>query len=160
MNQERNRFRKQETAMKDTNRWMVVAQLAALLIAGLPLMACSKHLTAHNTEHPADVQAISGSDLKKVTLTERATQRLDVKTDQVREEGGQRLVPYSSVIYDPKGNTWVYTSPAARTFVREKVEIDRIIGDQVVLKSGPTAGTMIASRAVAELYGTELKVGH
>jgi hypothetical protein len=160
MNQERNRFRKQETAMKDTNRWMVVAQLAALLIAGLAPTACSKPLTAHNPEHPADVQAIAGSDLKKVTLTERASQRLDVKTEQVREEGGQRLVPYSSLIYDPKGVTWVYTSPAARTFVREKVEIDRIIGNQVVLRVGPTAGTTIASRAVAELYGTEMKVGH
>jgi hypothetical protein len=160
MNQERNRFRKQETAMKDTNRWMVVAQLAALLIAVLAMTGCSKPLTAHNTEHPADVQPIAGSDLKKVTLTERASQRLDVKTEQVREEGGQRTVPYSSLIYDPKGITWVYTSPAARTFVREKVEIDRIIGDRVVLKVGPTAGTLIASQAVAEIYGTEMKVGH
>jgi len=146
--------------MKDTNRWMVVAQLAALLIAGLQLTACSKPLKAHNPEHPAAVEKIPGSEVMKVTLTERATQRLDVKTEQVREEGGQRLVPYSSLIYDPKGNTWVYTSPAPRTFVREKVEIDRIIGNQVLLKVGPTAGTMIASRAVAELYGTELKVGH
>lgn len=146
--------------MKDTNRWMVVARLAVLLVAGLQLTACSKDATAKHVEHPADVQAIAGSDLKKVTLTERANQRLDVQTDQVREEGGRRLVPYSSVIYDPKGNTWVYTSPAPRTFVREKVEIDRIIGDQVVLKVGPAAGTLIASRAVAELYGTELKVGH
>jgi hypothetical protein len=146
--------------MKDTNRWMVVARLAVLLVAGLQLTACSKDAAAKHVEHPADVQAIAGSDLKKVTLTERANQRLDVQTEQVREEGGRRLVPYSSVIYDPKGNTWVYTSPAPRTFVREKVEIDRIIGDQVVLKVGPAAGTLIASRAVAELYGTELKVGH
>ena len=146
--------------MKDTNRWMVGAQLAALVIAGLQLTACSKHLDAHKTEHPADVANIAGSELKKVTLTERAVQRLDVKTEQVREQNGQGLVPYSSLIYDPKGNTWVYTSPAARTFVRAKIDIDRIIGDQVLLKSGPAAGTNIATRAVAELYGTEMKVGH
>ena len=146
--------------MKDTNRWMAVAPLAALLIASLQLTACSKPVTAHKAEHPAEIEKIAGSDLMKVTLTERAAQRLDVKTDQVREEGGQRTVPYSSIIYDPKGVTWVYTSPSARTFVREKVEIDRIIGNQVHLKLGPTPGTLIATRAVAELYGTEMKVGH
>jgi hypothetical protein len=147
--------------MKYTNRLMVVvAPFAALVLAGLPLTGCSKHLDAHKAEHPAEIQAIPGSEVMKVTLTERAAQRLDVKTDQVRDQNGQRVVPYSSLIYDPKGNTWVYTSPAARTFVRAKIDIDRIVGDQVLLKGGPAAGTNIATRAVAELYGTELKVGH
>jgi hypothetical protein len=152
--------RKQETAMNDTNRWMVAGRLAALLIAGLQLTACSNEVAAKNTEHPAELQAIPGSNVMKVTLTERASERLDVKTEQVREQGGQPLVPYSSVIYDPKGVTWVYMSPAPRTYVREIVEIDRIIGNQVLLKRGPAAGTNIASQAVAELYGAELKVGH
>jgi hypothetical protein len=146
--------------MKDTNRWVVMAQFAALVFAGLQLAACGKHAASHHVEHPAEVVAIPGSDLKKVILTERAAQRLDVKTDQVREQGGQRLVPYSSIIYDPNGKTWVYTSTAPRTFARERIEIDRITGDQVILKSGPNPGTVIASRAVAEIYGTELKVGH
>ena len=146
--------------MKETNRWVVAAQLAALAVAGLQLTACGKHLDTHSTEHPAEIQAIAGSDLKRVVLTERAAQRLDVKTEQVRDQGGQRVVPYASIIYDPNGKTWVYTSTAPRTFVRERIEIDRITGNQVLLKSGPNAGTVIASQAVAEIYGTELKVGH
>ena len=32
--------------------------------------------------------------------------------------------------------------------------------DGVVLLDGPPAGTLIASVGVAELYGTELEVGH
>jgi hypothetical protein len=146
--------------MKDTNRWMVTAQLAALVFAGLQLVACGKHVDKHTAEHPAELQNIPGSPLKKVILTERAAQRLDVKTDQVRDQGGQRMVPYSSIIYDPTGKTWVYTNPAPRTFVRESIVVDRITGNQVLLKSGPNAGTAIASQAVAEIYGTELKVGH
>jgi hypothetical protein len=70
------------------------------------------------------------------------------------------MVPYSALIYDPQGQTWVYTSPAPRTFVRHKVEVDYIEGDMVYLKDGPPAGTVIASVAVAELYGTESGVGH
>jgi hypothetical protein len=139
---------------------MVVTQLAALAFAGLQVAACGKHVESHHTEHPAEVQNIPNSPLKKVILTERAAQRLDVKTEQVREQNGQRQVPYSSLIYDPNGVTWVYTSTAPRTFVREKVEIERITGDQALLKAGPAPGTVIATRAVAELYGTEFKVGH
>jgi hypothetical protein len=64
------------------------------------------------------------------------------------------------LIYDPQGQTWIYTSPSARTFVRHKVEVDYIQGDVAVLKDGPPTGTVVASVGVAELYGTEFKVGH
>jgi hypothetical protein len=142
--------------MKHSIRLMV----AALVTAGLQLTACQKHASTHNVEHPAEVKKIEGSDLSSVTLTEHAMRRLDVKTDQVREQGGKTVVPYSSLIYDPKGQTWVYTSPAPRTFVRHKIDIDRITGDSVILNAGPPAGTTIASVAVAEIYGAEFKVGH
>lgn len=142
--------------MKYTTRLMVTG----LVIAGLQITACQRHASTHHVEHPAEVKKIEGSDLSMVTLTERAMQRLDVKTDQVREQGGKAVVPYSSLIYDPKGQTWVYTSPAPRTFVRHKVNVDRITGDSAILNAGPPAGTTIATVAVAELYGTEFKVGH
>ncbi|MCG3156160.1 MAG: hypothetical protein DKINENOH_02775 [bacterium] len=142
--------------MKNLSRLMI----AALLIVGLQITACQRHHAGHHAEHPAEVEAIPGSDVKKVTLTEQAVKRLDVQTETVREQGGKTVVPYSSLIYDPKGETWVYTSPAPRTYVRHKVDIDRITGDTVTLNSGPPAGTTIATVAVAELYGTEFKVGH
>ena len=140
-----------------TNKWIVIAALA---IAGLLLTACQKDHGAHHAEHPAEVEAIPGSDLKKVTLTERAVERLALKTEKVREDKSGKVVPYSSLIYDPMGQTWVYTSPTPRTFVRQKVDVDQIKGDMVYLKDGPPVGTIIASVAVAELYGTEFAVGH
>jgi outer membrane receptor for ferric coprogen and ferric-rhodotorulic acid len=146
----------QEAVMRYMNRLMVTA----LVMAGVQITACQKHASTHKAEHPATIEKIEGSDLSRVILTERAMQRLDVKTDQVRAQGGQMVVPYSSLIYDPKGQTWVYTSPAPRTFIRQKVEIDRITGDSVILNDGPPAGTVVATVAVAEIYGTELKVGH
>ncbi len=142
--------------MRYMNRLMV----AALVTAGLQPTACQKQQAAHKAEHPAELKRIEGSDLSSVTLTEKAMQRLDVKTDQVREQGGKTVIPYSSLIYDPKGQTWVYTSTAPRTFLRHKVEIDRITGDSVILNAGPPAGTTVASVAVAEIYGAEFKVGH
>jgi len=148
--------------MKHSNRLM----FAGLIIAGLQLTACQKSHSTHHAEHPAEVAKIEGSELSRVTLTEKAIQRLDLKTDQVREAMVKRstsprnVVPYSSLIYDQKGQTWIYTNPQPRTFVRHKVEVDYIEGDLVVLKDGPPTGTVIATVAVAELYGAEFKVGH
>lgn len=142
--------------MRHRNRWAFVA----LITAGLLFSACQKHSGEHSTEHPAEVEHIAGSDVSKVTLTERAMQRIAVQTDKVREQGGKKIIPYSSLIYDPKGQTWVYTSPQPRTFVRKQVKVDRIDGDMVLLADGPPAGTVVASVAVAELYGTEFAVGH
>lgn len=72
----------------------------------------------------------------------------------------RKVVPYSALIYDPNGETWVYTSSSPRTFVRQEVEVDYIEGDMAVLDEGPSPGTVIAVVGVAELYGAEFKVGH
>jgi len=288
--------------MQRSNRLMVVV----LVIAGLPLSPCPRVLGAERTEHPARVERIEGTKLSRVTLTEKAIERIGLKTDRVREvnvsrkrivggevvaltaasasnpsapvpgtdpskgetvyrqfapgqveasvqapsegpgrvairvrlpEGelkkvargeparillpgrddddddddaaglmarpvempavggptertaalhymvdspehnlasGQRVrvrlalsgkgtkrkvVPYSALIYDPHGDTWVYTSPTPRTFVRHEVEVDYIEGDVAVLDEGPPAGTVVATVGVAELYGTEFKMG-
>ncbi len=148
--------------MKRTGLWMaVLASVASLTFAG-----CQKKVAKQEVEHPATIEKIEGSDLKKVTLTARAMERIDLKTDEVREHraspsaSAERVVPYSSLIYDPQGKTWVYTSPQPGSFVRQTVEVDRIEGDVVTLKDGPPTGTVVASRAVAELYGAEFKVGH
>ena len=93
-------------------------------------------------------------------MTEKAIERLDLKTDQVNDQGGKKVVPFSSLIYDPQGQTWVYTSPQPRTFVRHKVDVEYIKGNVVFLNDGPPIGTPVASVAVAELYGAEFEVGH
>lgn len=139
---------------------------AGLLIGGLLLTACHRPADAHKAEHPAEVKHIEGSELSVVTLTVKAIERIALKTQEVREQMAsrssalRRSVPYSALIYDPQGATWVYTSPALRTFVRHKVNVDYIDGDIAFLIDGPPTGTVIASVGVAELYGTEFSVGH
>jgi hypothetical protein len=111
------------------------------------------------------VEHIDGTDLSRVTLSERAMERLDLQTSRVSQmttrSGSPMLsVPYSALLYDSEGRTWIYTSPESRTFVREEVVVDYIEGDRAFLSRGPAAGTVVASVGVAELYGTEFEVGH
>ena len=141
--------------------------VAVLVIASLQLTACRE---ASNTpemiELASHIEHIDGTEFSRVTLTERAIERIDLKTDEVRElavtrsRSLRKCVPYSSLIYDTQGRTWVYTSPEDRTFVRHKVVVDYIEGDMAVLSDGPPVGTVVASVGVAELYGTEFEVGH
>jgi hypothetical protein len=148
--------------MKHKSRWLV----AGLLAISLQSAACQRHASPHQADHPVEVKKIEGSDVNRVTMTERAIERLALKTDEVREQkvlrsaAPRKVVPHSALIYDPKGETWVYTSPEPRTFVKHKVDVEYVEGDLAVLKEGPPAGTVVVSTAAAEVYGADAGVGH
>jgi hypothetical protein len=138
--------------------------IGIILVAGIMISACSAGDSAvANKIEPAKVEPIDGSEFKRVTLTEKAAERLDIQTGLVREEqisGEQRLVlPYDAVIYGLNGETWVYTNGAPLTYIRAAITVDYIEGDRAVLSEGPPAGTNVVTVGVAELYGTETGVG-
>lgn len=108
---------------------------------------------------PAKVEKIDGSKLSRITLTGRAVQRLDIQTTDIREQQGQRVMPYSALIYDPDGGTWAYTNPQPLVYLCEAVDIDRIDADLVVLTDGPSTGTAVVTVGAAELFGAELGLG-
>ena len=148
--------------MRYSNRWVVLI----LIIAGLLLTACSRGGSSESGKiEPASVEPIEGAELNRVTLTEKAAQRLGIQSAPIREEQSPRsgtmqmAAPYSAVIYDLNGNTWVYTRSDSLTFVREPIAVDYIEGDLAFLSDGPPLGTEVATVAVAELYGIDTGVG-
>jgi hypothetical protein len=110
---------------------------------------------------PARIEPIAGSTVKRITLTERAARRLDVQTEEVRQDAsGEKAVPYASVLYDLAGKAWVYTNSAPLVFVRHPVAIARVNGATAYLKEGPPVGTHVVTVGVAQLYGAEKGIGH
>lgn len=135
-----------------------------LVLAGMLLAGCSRSpIVAASAVPPAVVEKIEGTELNRVTLTEQAAKRLGIQTDVVREEqvndATRLIMPYSALIYDLHGGTWVYTSAAPLTYVRQQVMVDYIEGDRAVLTEGPQAGTTVVTVGVAELYGADTGVG-
>jgi len=145
--------------MQFNKRWMLVA----LIFASLQLSACGQSSSAAAKIQPAKVEKIDGSEFNRVTLTDKAAQRLAIQTASINEEqvnGAQRkVIPYAAVVYGLKGETWTYTNPAPLTFVRQAITIDYIDGDKVVLVDGPASGTAVVTVGVAELYGTDTGIG-
>jgi hypothetical protein len=147
-------------------RYPIRSTIGVLSLLGLLPGCRSAPPEAVSAEPPSHVEHIEGSALSRVTLSEHAIERLGLQTGQIAERATSRsdtprpTVPYSSLLYDTEGRTWVYTSPQPRTFVRAEVVVDYIEGETAVLSDGPPAGTVVATVGVAELYGTEFTVGH
>lgn len=86
-------------------------------------------------------------------------QRLMVELAMKGGEGLRLVVPFSSLLYDIYGETWIYISPEPLQFIRVPVVVDYIEGDLVVLEEGPEVGTEVVTVGVAELHGTDTGVG-
>lgn len=148
--------------MKHFTRWILIL---ITLLSLLLITACGSDSQEMTKEEPASVEEGDG-EFNKVTLTEKAAERLDIQSEPVREEnmGGETnmVIPYAAIIYGLNGETWAYIrNPGAEslTFVRVPITIDRIEDDLVILKDGPEVGTEVVTVGVAELYGTDTGVG-
>jgi hypothetical protein len=140
--------------------------VAAVLLLGLLSVAGCQggDEDAAAADEPAKVEPVEGSDgLSQVTLTAEAAERIDLQTAVVRTEGEgaaeRTIVPYSAIVYETDGETWVYTSADDLSFVREHVSVLEIDGDRAVLSEGPPAGTEVVTVGVAELFGAEHGIG-
>ena len=141
--------------MKHINRWILIA----VILVGLQLSACAPKAPAAEKIVPFTLEPIGETGFNRVILTEAAAERLGVQTSPVVKHGNQLAVPYSAVIYDLHGETWLYTSPAPFTFVRETITVDFIDGDMAILSVGPASGTEVAMVGVPELYGADTGIG-
>ena len=146
--------------------------IATLLTAALAVMIANTASFGSEdeaTDESVKVSETPGTDVKTLTFTEDAMDRLGIKTGTVREvmiaNGGtgaakpHKAVPHSAVTYDAEGNTWVYRSPAPDTFVRERGTIEFMDADSMYLSAGPAVGDSIATTGVQEMVGAEFGVG-
>lgn len=128
--------------------------------AALPLAGCT---STANTDSPAAAPAMvveptGTSGINRITLTERAVERLDIHLAAVVANGKNVQLPYSALLYDASGAEWVYVSAKAGVFERANVKVERISGDTMVLSRGPAAGTRVVIVGAAELFGVESEI--
>jgi len=133
---------------------------AGVLIMSCLLVACSTATGTSTKVKPAEV--VTEGAITRVTLTEKAAERAGIETALVADAGavregssGTRTVPYGAVLYDAKGNVFVYTNPEGLTYVRAAITVDYVEGDLAFLSDGPPSGTKVVTVGAAELYGAE-----
>lgn len=141
----------------------LAATAAALAAITLSVSGCSE-AGASNEENPETAVTVEEpaeeGQPARITVSERAEQRLGLKTEPVRPLTGQangatEVVAYSAVVYDEDGKSWAFTAPSPRTYIRVPIVISSIAGQTVQLKSGPPVGTQVVVVGAPELVGAE-----
>ncbi len=88
----------------------------------------------------------------------RPGQRVGV-TLGMRAQDRSLAIPWSAVLHDIQGGTWVYENTAVHTFIRRPVEVRYVAGELAVLGRAPKAGAKIVTVGAAELFSTEFSGG-
>jgi membrane fusion protein, heavy metal efflux system len=84
----------------------------------------------------------------------RPGQRVGVTLPLSGEEASL-IVPRSALVRDAHGGSWVYVNISPHAYARQRVFVDRVVGDLAALVSGPKVGAKVVTQGVAELYGAE-----
>ena len=87
----------------------------------------------------------------------RPGQRVSVQLP-LRVDKEQRAIPWSAVVQDIHGGSWIYEKRADRKFGRRRVQVKQVVDKWAVLEQGPPVGTTIVVTGVAEVFGTEFWV--
>ena len=137
--------------MKYINLLLVIA----LISAGLLLSACAPAAAPEEEEKPVTLEPIAGTELNRLTLTEKAAERLGLETVPVVAEADQVVIPYAALLYDSSGQAWVYVNVGPLAYERQEITVDSIDGDKVFLSKGPEAGAEVVTMGATELFGSE-----
>jgi hypothetical protein len=88
----------------------------------------------------------------------RPGQSVVVRIAQPGSSTRQKVVPYSAILYDIRGDTWVYTNPEPFVFIRYAVAVEHVDRDLAILTEGPPLGTVVVTVGAPELLGIEQRV--
>jgi hypothetical protein len=141
----------------------LAASLTVLAAITVGASGCSE-AGASNEENPETAVTVQEpaeeGQPARITVSERAEQRLGLRTEPVRPLTGQaggatEVIAYSAVVYDEDGKSWTFSAPSPRTYIRVPIVISSITGQTVQLKSGPPVGTQVVVVGAPELVGAE-----
>jgi hypothetical protein len=138
----------------------ITPKLTALLaLAALGVSACGS-AASPSIPPSAVLKRVSGSRAGRIVLSSVGEQRIGVETAVVRRGRGRRtlIIPYSSVIYAPDGNTYAFINQSPLTFTEVPIAVARIDGASAYLNRGPRPGARVVTVGAEELFGVQTGV--
>jgi RND family efflux transporter MFP subunit len=118
----------------------------------------ARPVNAPPTADPASDTADLYFELQNPDGSLRPGQKMGVTLSE-RTSAESLVVPWSAVLHDINGGTWVYESTAPQQYVRRRVEVRRVVGSLAVLARGPAVGAKVVTDGAAEIFGTEFGTG-
>ncbi len=116
--------------------------------------AVAKPIDGPRTADPLNSSADLFYELPNRDSQFRPGQKVSV-TLPFKQEQTSSVIPFSAILYDIQGGTWVYENSTPLIYIRRRVELANVENGFAILKRGPAAGTKIVIEGAAELFGTE-----
>lgn len=69
------------------------------------------------------------------------------------------VVPWSAILHDLNGGTWVYENVSPQVYARRRVEVRLVMDGLAILTRGLAPGVKVVSVGAAEIFGTEFGTG-
>jgi hypothetical protein len=89
--------------MPHGRRWVA----GLLILSAVALAACSAVPEEEEAlNEPAKLEAIDGTDVSRITLTAKAAERVDLRSEAAVEAGSDVVIPYAALFYTSSGETW------------------------------------------------------
>ena len=115
-----------------------------------------KTIQDHSDNGPAHTEKLEDGT-SEIILSSKAAERLDIQTLSVSKT--EWTIPYSAVVYDVYGKTWVYENSEPLTYGRKEISIRDVVDLEVVLYEQLQHDIVIVTVGVPELYGVEVGIG-
>jgi hypothetical protein len=148
------------TSQKPLRHLPVAAAVCAALLFSLNGCAQPAAVAETAVEAPATVEKNATTGIARITLSQRAIERLELSTETVKPAADSSVViPYAALLYDAQGKTWVYANTAPRVYERQAVTVTKVESGAVTASAGPAVGTAVVTVAAAELFGAEFVTG-
>lgn len=118
------------------------------------LLTLAKPVTAPPSANPLAATVDVYYEMPNPAGTLTPGQRLGV-TLPLTDTHDAGTVPWSAVVFDVHGGTWVYEQIDAHRYVRRRVVVKYTVASDAVLAAGPSAGAKVVTAGVQELFGAE-----
>lgn len=125
----------------------------------------SPSITAKPVSAPPTADPLTSSTHLYYALTDhrsswRPMQRVTAAIPTLGKSTNALTLPWSAVVFDIYGGSWVYVQKSNHTFERKRVFIDHVDGQQAFLSEGPVEGSKVVINGALELFGVETGFSH
>lgn len=135
------------------------AAAALVILAVTGLAACSAPPAIARHVPAARMERVAPDKAPSVVLSPVGVQRLGLQAVTVRRAGSLTVIPYAALLYQPDGQTVVYTVTGPLTYTRQPVAVSKIEANRVYLSRGPAPGRRVVTTGAEELLGVQDGVG-
>jgi len=90
----------------------------------------------------------------------RPMQRVTVVIQTSGKSTHALALPWSAVVFDIYGGSWVYIQKSNHVFERKRVFLDHVDGKQAIISEGPAEGAKVVVNGALELFGVETGFSH